>query len=139
MRKKRLIDRSRNGNRPVPIENVRYIVAILEEQEHICSGVVLMPNVILTTAVCVIDLDNIQIYSVLSGTTIREEGMHHAVWKIRHHPEFVNQPLNGDIALVTIYPAVNRRVNQPIPLYNGRIPPNIVASTSGWGLINTRR
>ena len=140
VRRKRLIDRSRNGNRPVTrIQDVPYIVSVYELEEFSCSGNIILVNVIITTAVCVFNGNIPEIYSVRSGSAYRQAGNPHRVLKIRHHPELSTNQMNGDIALLTINPPIDRRVNTPIPLYIGQIPPHTLATVSGWGHTNIRR
>ena len=139
MRRKRLIDRRQHGNIPITrIEDVPYIVAILEHNFHVCSGSILLFNVIITTAVCAIDYERPQNYEVLSGSAFRLQGTRHRVLKIRHHPEFLNERVHGDIALLTINPPVDHRINNPIVLYNGPLLPTSPAIITGWGHTNIR-
>ena len=132
VRKKRIIDETENGNRPVPIQEVPYIVNVIENRRPVCGGSILLPNLIISAAHCVEDNAN---YIVLSGSSQLTRGIQHNVTRIIFHPNRPGHKFDYDLVLLTIFPPIDlfHSPNRPIPLFHGDIPPNTMGTTSGWG------
>ena len=141
IRKKRLVDRTLNGNRPVTVQQIPYVVSVHENFNHTCTGTILFANVILTTALCVLEGPP-QRYAILSGSAHRSIGTRHFVTEIFRHPQYhLSEMTNSNLALLKITPPINfsHSPNRPISLLNGDVPPNTPAITSGWGANNLHR
>ena len=137
VRKKRIIDKTENGNKPVAIENVPYIVNVLENRIPNCAASILSPNIVITAAHCVEDNSN---YTILSGSSFINRGNRHRVTKIQFHPERLKKGDENDLALLTIFPPIDlvHSPNREISLYNGDIPPNTYGTISGWGCTHVK-
>ena len=137
-RKKRLIDNTVNGNRPVRIQQVPYIVNILEDGIRCCAGSILSPSIIITAAHCVVQNAN---YSILSGSHLRNRGTLHNVLRKIIHERFSNTQASSDLALLKIFPSIDlvRSPNRKIELENGYVRPNSIGIFSGWGCVNISR
>ena len=138
IRKKRIIDTTLNGNRPIEIQHIPYIVSLQKNGDHACGGAILSFNVIITAAHCV--ADNAE-YTVLSGSEKRNTGRQHNVIHIQRHPHFNIYLFMHDIALLVISPPIDfeHSVNRPITLYNEYPHPNSIATFSGWGCVFDER
>ncbi|XP_033229912.1 trypsin-7-like [Belonocnema kinseyi] len=133
VRKKRLIDRTPDGNRPVSIQQVYYIVNLEENGLHVCAGSILSEFVIITAAHC---LDRPARYTVRSGSAHVKRGLSHNIIRILRYPRARPFTFQSDFTLLTIEPSINlvHSPNRQINIYNGHIPPNTLLLTSGWGL-----
>ena len=141
IRKKRLVDRTLNGNRPVTLEQVPYVVSVHENFNHTCTGTILFANVILTTFICVLE-GTPERYTILSGSAYRSIGTRHFVTEIFRFPSYHHLELtDGNLALLKIIPPINFSLspNRPISLLNRDVPPNTPVITSGWGPNNLHR
>ena len=77
-RKKRVIDRTRNGHLPVGhLTRAPYIVNILRNGVPHCAGAILEYDVILSSKSCI--GEDYHQFSVLSGSPMRHEGTHHNI------------------------------------------------------------
>ena len=140
IRKKRVFDPTPNGNQPVDLVHVPYIVSIEEEGQYICGGSILASNIIATAAHCV-DEPNVT-YKVKSGSSHVVYGILHNVTRKLIHPQFNFHTLfTNDLALLVIEPHINFRhsQNREISLFNGHLPPNTLGVFSGWGCHGFRR
>ena len=133
VRKKRVIDYSPGGNRPVSIDRVPYVVSIHKYGEFNCVGSILASNVILTAAHCV--QQPVSTYSILSGSTSANNGTSHSISLKIVHPGYNPRGFVDDLALIIIHPPINiyRSVNRKIELMVGPVPPYTLGTASGWG------
>ena len=127
------MDKTPNGNKPVPIQQVPYIVNIQGDGSTICGGSILSPNNILTAAHCVRDPE--KKYSILSGSHFKNQGVRHKIIMKIMHPQYRFHLNPYDLALLVISPPIdlfqshNRRIN----LFSGHLPSNVSGTFSGWG------
>ncbi|XP_033227449.1 phenoloxidase-activating factor 2-like [Belonocnema kinseyi] len=133
IRKKRIIDTSLNGNRPVSLQQAPYMVNILRNEISYCGGSILDPTIILTAAHCV--SEDIGFYSILSNSAIADRGVRHKIIRKIIHPQYEQHQLLNDLALLVISPPINFETsrNRRIPICNGHLPPNSRGIISGWG------
>ena len=132
IRKKRIIDKTPNGNRPVTLRQVPYVVSVQENGSNECVGVILSPKFILTAAHCVVENST---FNILSNSPSSDRGIDHIIsWKIIH-PHFRQYYFPNDLALIIISPLINFHTsrNKPIKLYNGFLPRNPQGTITGWG------
>ena len=137
VRKKRLIDRTPNANKPVPIEQVPYIVSITKNGEHACGASILLSNILVTAAHCLESNARNTYFRILSGSARISQGKRHNITKVLFHPLRTSKGYTHDLALLTISPPIDLVYsrNRKISLYNGRVPPNSFGTISGWGRV----
>ena len=132
VRKKRLIDKSEFGDRPIEIGHVPYIVNIHKNGKTNCAGSILAPNIIITAAHCVYDD---AWYIILSGSSHENHGVPHNVTRKIIHPDYRLRRFPNDLALLIINPPIDliNSPNRKIALYNGEVTENTPGTISGWG------
>ncbi|XP_033218450.1 trypsin 3A1-like [Belonocnema kinseyi] len=144
IRRKRVIDRTLHGNRPVAIHEVPYIVNVKANKATICGGSILAPKIILTAAHCFLwhqhpllckKCSEPIIYTILSGSEERNGGILHTIKKRITHPDFQPPLYSSDLALLVIFPPIDlvHSPNRGIRLYNGFVSPKDFGIFSGWG------
>lgn len=124
------------ANTIVSIQDVYFIVNILENGFPSCGGSILLPHVIVTAAHCVYDP---VMYSVLSGSSCIDHGISHNLLRKIIYLEFHPAVLPDDLAVLLIAPPVDlypNSINQSIPLHNGHVNPHEFTTVSGWGCTN---
>ncbi|XP_033231729.1 trypsin-4-like [Belonocnema kinseyi] len=127
IRKKRVIDYTKEGAKIFKITQFPYIVQVLQKGIKICSGTILSPDYILTAKVCADEAK--EEYSVESG------GLYMS--KIINHP-VVGVYIEGHLALLVIRPLIDFELpslNRNILLFEGVLPPSTLATIVGWGPI----
>ena len=137
IRKKRLIDRTLGGNRPVSRQQIPYIVNLRENGFFKCGASILSPHVVITTAQCVRKVG--VKYTILAGSIKRNYGSNHFVRSVHMYPHFnLSRSFEDDLALLAISPPIilDRIRNQKIELYNGPLHPGTAVTLSGWGCTN---
>ena len=132
VRKKRLIDKSQFGDRPIRIGLVPYIVNIHRNGKANCAGSILAPNIIITAAHCVHDD---AWYIILSGSSHEKHGVPHNVTRKIIHPEYHRDRFPNDLALLIINPPIDliHSPNRKIALYIGEVDEDTIGTISGWG------
>ena len=132
MRKKRLIDKTPNGDRPISIIEVPYVVSIIRRGYNFCVGSILSPTLIISAAHCVFAHG---IYGILSNSSRGNRGIFHFITSKIIHPEYHPPRVSNDLVLLQISPAIDfqRSINREISLFSGSLPPSSHGTISGWG------
>ena len=138
IRTKRLINYSPNGNKPVMLHHVPYIVNIHRNGTGNCAGVIVAPHLIITAAHCI--SENVP-YSILSNSIFRDEGTPHTIQRKIFHPHFNPRNFENDLALLVIAPPIKftHSSNRDIQLFTGTVAPGALGLFSGWGCVAIRR
>ena len=133
VRKKRVIDKTPGGNKPVMFHHVPYIVRITTNGNSECAGNILSPVIILTAAHCV--EERTMTYSVLSSSRYLDRGINHNITRIIIHPDYRPNGFSHDLALLVIFPPIDihHLPNQKIEIHEGPVPKNTLGTVSGWG------
>lgn len=127
------------GGRHAFIRDVPYTVSLRLLRQHVCGGVIITPNNILTTAHCV-TVPGVGIYSIIAGSTLINGGAmdaghnHRVVARIVMHPEYNARLLQNDIAVLTLRDrlAINHGTIAPVQLP----PPNVVVWPNSLGVVS---
>lgn len=134
------------GGAEQTIKAVPYLVSIRYKKtnesdfEHRCAGVIYSPNVILTTATCVIGTD-IWRLQIKAGSSYRTEtdGLLYLVEKYEIHPDYNIWFYENDLALLKLaFDLTNDLPKEikPIELANSVPDVNSSALIAGWGIVN---
>ena len=78
IRKKRVIDKTRNGGVPIHLARAPYIVNILQNGKSHCAGTILDTNIIITIPFCVAEHYGVN-YTILSNSALRNNGTPHHI------------------------------------------------------------
>ena len=87
IRKKRVVDRTRNGGIPINLSRAPYIVNILRNGASHCAGAILDADIIITAPLCVTIIPP-GTYTILSNSALRNNGTPHYIVKRSLHPGF---------------------------------------------------
>ena len=87
IRKKRVIDRTRNGGMPVHLSRAPYIVNILKNEISHCAGTILDTDIIVTTPYCIAERPGVT-YTILSNSALRNNGTPHHIIKRTSNPAY---------------------------------------------------
>jgi len=120
----------------------KFIVTLKYNNNFYCSGSLVSPSWILTSAHCLFDISNNKAFTVSPLDTIGTDSYivtnttNFAIEKFILHPSFNINTLNNDIALIKLRNPIF--TIQPIP-YDKSYSLNINAPTkvAGWGSVNT--
>ncbi|XP_033223460.1 trypsin-4-like [Belonocnema kinseyi] len=128
MRQKRIINLRKQGDGPVHIASVPYIVNIRKENISDCAGSILSAVFVLTAYDCVFP-SLMEDYSILSGSALRNSGTRHSISR-----RIVVRP-NQELVLLEVSPRIDfhQSPNRPIRLFTGFILYPVYAICSGWG------
>lgn len=132
------------GGRHAFIRDVPYTVSLRLFRQHVCGGVILNANNILTTAHCV-TIPGVGIYSIIAGSTLINGGAvdanhnNRVVARIVMHQEYNARLLQNDIAVLTLRNrlGINHQGIAPVhlPPPNVRMWPQTMGEISGWYVI----
>ena len=78
IRKKRVIDLSRNEGRPTPLRRAPYIVQIQKNGRSHCAGTILDADIIITIPNCILEIPGV-VYTILSNSALRNNGTPHHI------------------------------------------------------------
>ena len=119
----------------VKLSEIPHIVNLRINGDLRCGASILTQKILLTAAHCVKETN--VTYSVLAGSSKRNQGRYHAVKRIFKYPEYNEREYLHDLALVVIYPPIRMwfSSNRKATFYNGPLHSGIVARFSGWGCI----
>lgn len=137
------ITRSILGGNKTSIKYIPYQVSLATFQEdeegvrtteHMCGGSIISVTWVLTAAHCVDGIDPHDIL-VRVGSSIKDKGGHlHEVNQIIVHPDFNEDDLDSDIALLKVsQPFVISKKVKPVKLNKNTVLPGRFAIVSGWG------
>ncbi|TMW52937.1 hypothetical protein DOY81_001970 [Sarcophaga bullata] len=129
---------------PTEINRANYLVSIRYKKanntafEHRCAGTIYSPQIILTTASCVIGLDSRHLH-VKAGSSCRTQtdGSLYVVEKYILHPDYNIWFFDNDLALVILAFPLNSNVPKQIaaiPLATNVPAENSLATIAGWGI-----
>lgn len=124
-----------------PIDNFLSAVSILCKSENICSGVILKPRWIITSAECVKNHTNPDDLSIRYGSSIQNDvnRISVAVTKIVVHPDFDSVSLVNNIALVKTKEKIKFGDNvQPAEFPTNNTEENDTAYAIGWETTNEK-
>ena len=87
IRKKRVIDKTRNGGLPIQLSRAPYIVNILKNGRSHCAGAILEADIIITTRLCVAEIPGVT-FTILSNSALRNNGTPHHIVRRSSNPGF---------------------------------------------------
>ena len=80
MRRKRVIDLTRNGGTPISLFRAPYIVNILHNEISQCAGAILDADIIITAPLCIDESHGVTYNTtILSNSALRDKGTPHHV------------------------------------------------------------
>ncbi|XP_033223502.1 trypsin-like [Belonocnema kinseyi] len=128
IRQKRVINIRKQGDGPVTIGTVPYIVNIRRDNISECAGTILSAVHILTPYQCVYPA-SLERYTILSESAMRNSGYLHTIKK-----RTLVEP-NKRLALIEVSPDIDFHFgpNRPIRIFSGVIPHIVYGIFSGWG------
>ena len=85
IRKKRVIDLTRNGGIPIRLSRARYIVNIQKNGVSHCAGTILAADIIITIPKCIAEIHGVT-YTILSNSALRDNGTAHHVERRSSEP-----------------------------------------------------
>ena len=89
IRKKRVIDLTRNGGRPIFLSKAPYIVHILKNGMSHCAGTILYADIIITIPTCILERREVA-YTILSNSVLRNNGTPHHIQRRSSTARFGN-------------------------------------------------
>lgn len=91
------------GGKPAGNGAFPYVVSVRTFGSHLCSGAILSPDYIVTTAACVVFRQTSSMSIVAGSTTLDRNGDTHEVTEIIYHPRFgLFHYLDYNIALLKL-------------------------------------
>ena len=87
IRKKRVIDKTRNGELSIQLSMAPYIVNILNARTSHCAGTILESDIIVTSPNCVSENSGTN-FTILSGSVMRNGGTPHRIIGRSQHADF---------------------------------------------------
>ena len=87
IRKKRVIDKTRNGGQPIQLSRAPYIVNILKNRISHCAGAILDADIIITIPNCIVNTPGVT-YTILSNSALRNHGTPHHIERRSVDPGF---------------------------------------------------
>ena len=87
VRRKRVVDKTRNGGIPIPLFRAPYIVNILQNGMSHCAGAILDADIIITTPYCFSEIPGIK-YTILSNSALKNNGTPHRIIGRSSNPAF---------------------------------------------------
>lgn len=126
------------GGRQTTIEDFPYQVSIVHDRSHTCGGSIYKPDIIITAAHCLVDIEMHDL-AVVAGTTDWEGGgVETSIRKFVMHPKFDPKTFDYDIAILKLTDKLQYGPRiQPItlPVYRQEFKPGSVGVVSGWGAL----
>lgn len=129
------------GGRHAFIRDAPYTVSVRVFLQHICGGVIINHNNILTAAHCV-TIPGIGIYNIIAGSTLINGGAmdvghnNRIVVRVTMHPEYNARLLQNDIAVLTLRDRLGidhgRIAPALLPPPNIILPANTIGEIAGW-------
>jgi hypothetical protein len=107
-----------------------------------CTGVLIAPRVVATTAACTTDETNLALPSSLGALALLDQadtnpprtGSLHVIDGVSRHPGFDPMTSVDDLALLRLHTAVPSSRAQPMPIAEpAAYPPGTPATVTGWG------
>lgn len=127
------------GGQNTTVEHLPYQASLRYYGMHICGGVIINRNTILSGAHCFDTVHFISAYTIRVGSTFRNTGGDSInVESITKHPEFNGTTYYFDIAIVKLEQnLIFGKSAQPVrlPRINEKVVPGAVAIVSGWGAL----
>ena len=85
VRRKRVVDLTRNGGIPIHLSRAPYIVNILKNGISHCAGVILDADIIISTEDCIAEMPGVR-YMILSNSALRNNGTPHHIVRRSSNP-----------------------------------------------------
>ena len=100
VRRKRVIDTTRNGGIPIRLSRAPYIVNILRNGISHCAGVILEADIVITARLCVAETPEVR-YMILSNSALKNNGTPHRIERKSSNPVYRFGDYLNDIAFFT--------------------------------------
>ncbi|KAH8249615.1 hypothetical protein KR032_010938, partial [Drosophila birchii] len=127
------------GGRSIEINEAPWQVSLRHEGDHICSGSIYSPRIIITAAHC-LAFDNGLEYrldqlSVSVGSTARSNGTVYEIHKKMTHLNYTIDSFHNDIAVLQLGRSlVFSNTVRPIALFKKYPAAGTIATATGWGV-----
>ncbi|XP_065354451.1 seminase-like [Calliphora vicina] len=124
------------GGTPTTINQVPYLVQLLEDGKFFCGGTLVAPRFVVTAAHCVKGMKAGRLSIVAGATKLSQAGVRAGVSKIMVPKGFKQSTMNMDVAVLKLRRPVTGPGIRPTGLCTKNWQPGATVKVSGWGLTN---